>query len=256
MTEGAARSEASRAMLEDGRSAAVPPASLPRWIARYAKVSPAAGAYLVCRCLGFPWLAALERCVPPAGRILDLGCGYGLFAIVCGARAAARRVLGIDLLEDRLAVGREVLRRWGGGTSVDLVRADLNDLPPGRFDVICFAHVLMYRPLPEQRALLARCRDRLAPGGRLLVVETVRSPAWKARLSRLQETIVIGARMRLSGARAWPSSGSSETALWDAADLEAYLGSLGLSVESRRMDRYSHLSHRLFIGVAGRERPE
>lgn len=230
------------------------PVSLLRWIARYASVSPAAGAYLVCRCLGFPWLASLERRLPASGRILDLGCGYGLLAILCGARAPGRRVLGIDILEARLAVGREVVRRQGCPDNVDLVHADLADLPDGPFDAICIAHVLLYRPLGEQRAVLQRCRDRLAPGGVLAVVETVRSPVWKARLARLQENIVVGAKVHLAGDRHWAALSPGSVFLWDAAALCSYLQSLGLRVASERLDRWSHLSHRLFIGVAESEK--
>lgn len=230
-------------------------ASLPAWIARYSLASPAAGAYLLLRSLGFPGLSTLERFMPRAGRILDLGCGYGLLSIVCGERSPGREVVGIDLLEERVAVGREVQRRHGGPGNVRLIAGDLADLPGGEFDAICFAHVLMYRPLEEQRAVLARCRERLTPGGVLLLAEAVSEPAWKARLARLQEKIVVGAKVRLFGWRAWAEIAPAGVHLWEPGSLGGFLQDLGLRVISRPLSGCSYLSHHLFIAGADAARP-
>ena len=224
--------------------------SLPAWIARYARVSPPAGAYLAARCMGFPGLPALERLLPRAGRILDLGCGYGLLPVLCADRSPEREVAGIDLLGTRVAVGREVLRRHGGPGNVRLTAGDLAKLPDGEFDAICLAHVLLYRPLHEQRAVLARCRERLAPGGLLLLAETVGEPAWKARLARVQERIVVGAKVRLCRWQTWRAIAPAGVHLWDPAALRDFLGELGLRVRSRPFSGWSYLSHHLFIAQA------
>src|SRR6267378_2352847 len=109
-------------MTRRGAGAGAPrPASLPTWIARFAAASIPAGAYHVARCLGFPYLSRLERALPAAGRVLD---------ILCGDRAPGRRVIGIDRLETRVAVGCEVLRRHGSPANVELRAADAVELPP------------------------------------------------------------------------------------------------------------------------------
>jgi SAM-dependent methyltransferase len=223
-----------------------------RWIGRFARVSPAAGAHLLARVAGFRHFDLLEAALPPGGPILDLGCGHGLLAILAAARAPERRVLGIDILEARVAVGRAVVARYGGPGNVALRRGDGRDLPDGPFAAICFAHTLMYLPLREQASLLERCRERLRSGGLLLIAEQVGEPAWKARLVRFQESLVVGARARLRGRGEWGRFAREGVHLWSEPALLDHLRGLGLHPASERLDRWSHLSHRLITASATR----
>src|SRR5688572_2964589 len=51
-------------------------------------------------------LAFVERYVPRHGFIVDIGCGHGLFANVLAEASDARRVLGVDVDERKIAVAR------------------------------------------------------------------------------------------------------------------------------------------------------
>ncbi len=223
--------------------------SLPAWLARYARVSPGAAAYLAFRCLGFPHFRRVEEELPKNGRILDAGCGHGLLAILAADGEPGRDILGIDLLEDRLRVGREVARREGL-SNVRFERGEIAAPPLGPFDAIVLADVLLYRPLREQRAVLEALAARLAAGGALFIKEQVTEPRWKSRLVEIQERLVVGAKVRLGGSREWAAMAPSGFHLWDAGDLQARLRSLGLATTSKRLDRLSYLSHRLFIAAA------
>ena len=60
--------------------------------------------------------AQVEQHVPRAGRVLDLGCGHGSFALYLAARSAERTVTGVDVDADKLAAARQAAgrgRRWG-----------------------------------------------------------------------------------------------------------------------------------------------
>jgi len=220
-----------------------------RWIARTAAVSPAAGAHLAVRCAGFTRFERLERALPRSGRILDVGCGHGLFALLAASRASGREVLGIDLLEERLEVARRVATRHGV-RNVWFERRSALDLPAGRFDAVVIADVLMYLPPDSQRLVILGAASRLAPGGVLVVKEQVQAPAWKARMVAMQERLAYALRVRLGFFRGWGTVATPAVHLWKSDDLVALFRSLGLEAREERLDRFSYLSHHLFVGVS------
>lgn len=228
--------------------------SMAGWILRTAAVSPAAAAHLAVRWAGFPALSSIERRLPKRGAILDAGCGHGLLALLAAARCPDREIVGIDLLEDRI----EVARRLAAGAGLANARFEARsfDPPPrGPFDAIVIADALLYRDLPEQRRVLAALSAELAPGGTLLVSEQSAEPRWKARLVSWQEQAIVALRVGLTGQSAWANIAPAGVHLWPEARLVATLRSLGLSVESVRLDRGCWLSHRLFIGAAAETLP-
>ncbi len=224
-------------------------------VRRFFRVDTRAGLYLLVRCAGFPHFDALERRLPPEGAILDAGCGYGLLAILAGERQPAREVLGIDRLEGRLRIGREVVRRFGP-RNVDLRAGRLEDLPRGPFAAVVLTDVLMYRPLADQARVLDDCRERLAPGGMLIVKEQVARPRWKARCVDWQEKLVVGMKTGLAPDSPWSEMAPHGVELWEAESLRDRLKGSGLMVEDEPMDAFSYLSHHLFIArAAGSARP-
>ena len=106
-------------------------------------------------------LPVLRRIPADAGRLLDVGCGGGVFGAAVKSTLGCE-VVGITYSE---AEAEEARRR------LDHVEvADLNDYAPqslGRFDCIVCSHVLEHLRQPD--ALLSRLRECLAPGGSLLV---------------------------------------------------------------------------------------
>ena len=98
-----------------------------------------------------------------AGSILDLGCGSG--EITDGFRALGLQAYGTEFDPKRLEVARSAY------PGVKFVLHDLNHTLPddlaGRFDVVTAIEVVEHLLLP--RALFARAREALAPGGRLII---------------------------------------------------------------------------------------
>ena len=112
---------------------------------------------LVCRKL------ALRR----GERVLDVGCGWGSFAIHA-ARHHGARVLGVTLSEPQVALGREAAKAAGVAELVELRVADYRQLSGDCFDAI--SSIGMVEHVGEERIdLYARTlKDLLRPGGRLL----------------------------------------------------------------------------------------
>jgi SAM-dependent methyltransferase len=178
--------------------------------------------------------------VPTSGRVLDVGCGHGLFTAYLAFDAPARDVVGVDLDERKLAASAPRVaraRRAGARLTLEVGRAGM--VPDGPWAAITVVDVLYLLPEGQQRALLERAVDRLAPGGRLLVKEMAPGPRWKARWNVLQETVAV----RIAGVTASESTGF---VFVDPARMAGWLERRGLAVARIRLDRgYPHPHHLL-----------
>ena len=100
-------------------------------------------------------------------RVLDVGCGWGSFAIHAAARHGAR-VTGITLSEPQARLAREGAAAAGVGELVDIRVLDYRELAGERFDAI--ASIGMVEHVGEEKIdVYAQTLTRLLePGGRLL----------------------------------------------------------------------------------------
>ncbi len=100
-------------------------------------------------------------------RVLDVGCGWGSFAIHAASRHGVN-VLGITLSEPQAELGRERARAAGVGDLVEIRVADYRELSAGPFDAI--SSIGMVEHVGEERIdeYARKLASLLRPGGRLL----------------------------------------------------------------------------------------
>ena len=100
-------------------------------------------------------------------RVLDVGCGWGSFAMHA-AREHGVRVLGVTLSEEQVKLGRERVRDAGLSDVVELRLADYRELGAEQFDAI--SSIGMVEHVGEERIdlYMRTLHGLLAPGGRLL----------------------------------------------------------------------------------------
>ncbi|HXH81494.1 MAG TPA: class I SAM-dependent methyltransferase [Candidatus Tectomicrobia bacterium] len=124
---------------------------------------------------GAPEWPAMRALLPDLHglRVVDLGCGFGWFCRWAREHGAAQ-VLGIDVSDNMLARARAA----SDDLAITYVRADLEtvELPRGAFDLAYSSLALHY--IDDLPGLLARVRDALVPGGRLVV--SVEHPIYTA----------------------------------------------------------------------------
>ncbi len=103
----------------------------------------------------------------PGERVLDVGCGWGAFALHA-ARHHDVHVTGITLSPSQVARARERVEEAGLAGKVDIRLADYRELVAEPFDAI--ASIGMVEHVGEVRidAYAARLAELLKPGGRLL----------------------------------------------------------------------------------------
>lgn len=122
--------------------------------------------------------AVLEFLAPVSGmRILDAGCGDGVYSVAAAARGA--RVTGVDLSEDMPALARE--RSAAQGVKVDWRRGDVLSLPfpDSSFDLAIAVTLLCL--VPDPREAVRELARVLVPGGRLVIGELHRWSFWALR---------------------------------------------------------------------------
>lgn len=112
-------------------------------------------------------LVCSKLSLQPGERVLDVGCGFGSFAIHAATRHGVR-VLGITLSMPQAELARRRAKEAGLDREVEIRVADYRELDEEPFDAV--ASIGMVEHVGEQRIdLYARQLARfLRPGGRLL----------------------------------------------------------------------------------------
>ncbi|MGB1274435.1 MAG: class I SAM-dependent methyltransferase [Nannocystaceae bacterium] len=111
------------------------------------------------------WTKLMQQHLPRGAKVLDVGCGTGVFSHYLGERGHC--VVGVDGSQKMLAVARERLGpKTAGRVTFVQGRVPFDD-HPGPFGAIVCSSVLEY--VGELGTALEGFRQRLQPGGILMV---------------------------------------------------------------------------------------
>jgi SAM-dependent methyltransferase len=137
-------------------------------------------------------LSVMDLLLPDEGRILDIGCGFGLFAAYFGQTQPARRIVGVDPNERRIAMAQRVCDTIGlkGNTffAGDAREVELEGTFAGAYVLDVMHHI----PESDQLPLLERLRDVLAPRGVLVIKDITTEPAFGLEFTRLLDRVMVG----------------------------------------------------------------
>jgi cyclopropane-fatty-acyl-phospholipid synthase len=100
-------------------------------------------------------------------RVLDVGCGWGAFAIHAASNYGARLV-GITLSPPQAELARQRVAQAGLSEEVEIRVADYRDLHGERFDAIASIGMVEHVGESQIDVYARKLADMLAPGGRLL----------------------------------------------------------------------------------------
>jgi 2-polyprenyl-3-methyl-5-hydroxy-6-metoxy-1,4-benzoquinol methylase len=137
-------------------------------------------------------LSVMDLLLPDEGRILDIGCGFGLFAAYFGQTQPGRRIVGVDPNERRIEMARRVCDSVGL-TGNTFHAGDARDVAlEGPFDGAYVLDVMHHIPESDQLALLERLRDLLSPRGVLVIKDITTEPAFGLEFTRLLDRVMVG----------------------------------------------------------------
>lgn len=169
---------------------------------------------------------AMSHLLPEDGVVLDLGSGSGqLLAHLARARPDVRGI-GTDLAESMLDTGRGLLRDAGLADRVELVQADMTELPvelAERVDLISTVWALHHLPTEED---LDRCLAQIAR-----IRNRTGCAVWIFDFARLRRDATIHALLELSRdapQRLREDGFASVRAAWSEAELRSAMGGAGL----------------------------
>lgn len=137
----------------------------------------------------------LDRIAPEAGdHILEIGCGWGGFALYA-ARRIGCRVTGVTLSTEQLRLAREQARAAGLDHLVTFELRDYRDLAE-RYDHV--VSIEMFEAVGEAYwpQYFQTIRDRLRPGGRaaiqMITIDESRFAGYRASVDFIQKYIFPG----------------------------------------------------------------
>jgi 4-hydroxy-2,2'-bipyrrole-5-carbaldehyde O-methyltransferase len=114
----------------------------------------------------------IERAIPErsALRLLEIGCGSGVYLRYAATRNLSLTALGLELQPAVAEMARRNLRSWDLEDRVKVEDGDFRARAPGeQFDIATLYNNIYYFPVEERVALLQRIGSFLRPGGFLLL---------------------------------------------------------------------------------------
>lgn len=210
----------------------MPPTPIERIVASYK--APVVRAYSkVCfSILRQPFLEEIDQWLPEQGRILDVGCGCGLFSLYFAQTQPRRELLGIDIDTRRVTLALASARDLGLD-NVDHPVANATEWTSTEtfaavymLDVLHHLRAEAAEPLPQVLA------GRLKPGGTLLLKEVADRPRYKMLFTPLLDRLMVG---------------MDPIHCWSPPVLARPLERLGFDVKRHQMNDYLPYPHVLYI---------
>lgn len=181
---------------------------------------------------------AVEPHVPKAGRIMEIGCGHGLFSLYLAQQSPEREVTGVDVDEDKIPFARAAASAAEAtNVTFDVVAPDA--LPEGSWDAIVVVDVLYLLGREGASRLIAAAAGAVAPGGVVVLKEMAERPRWKYAVNQFQEILATKVIRITEG---------DHVEVVPPSAIVAELERAGLEVSQHGVDRgYLH-PHHLIVG--------
>lgn len=137
-------------------------------------------------------LQALEQHLPSTGHVLDIGCGFGLFALYLALKYPSLQVRGVDQDEKRIQQARQSAQKLG----LDNIKFEVGDATQWEggqsFDVIYAIDLIHHLPRTTVPGFLKALKNHLKSDGQLLLKDIAHTPMWGRWFTLLLDRVMVG----------------------------------------------------------------
>lgn len=137
------------------------------------------------------FLDALEQHLPQDGQILDIGCGFGLFALYYAMTGPRRTVSGFDLYERRINQSNEVAQKLGVRNAEFFAQDATTFGFAEAYDAIVTMDLLHHVGADVAESLIRNSYRYLVPGGILVVKDVDTRPLFKLWFTYLLDKFMM-----------------------------------------------------------------
>lgn len=133
----------------------------------------------------------LIEAVPCGARVLDIGCGAGLFLGLLVASGRTQDGIGFDTSADAISLAKRMQTRLPPGHRIRFEQLSVEEpWPEGQFDAVSLIDVMHHIPPQAQVGVLEMAAAKLRPGGRLIYKDMADRPIWMATANRVHDLVV------------------------------------------------------------------
>lgn len=126
--------------------------------------------------------------VPTGSRVLDIGCGTGVFLALLAAQGRLSAGIGCDISRKSLAAAEHMQATHPNGSLLSFQLAgDAGVWPAGPYDVVSAIDLLHHIPPHQQAEVFQAAAQRVRPGGLLLCKDMRADPWWCGLGNRLHD---------------------------------------------------------------------
>lgn len=137
-----------------------------------------------------PFQDILSR-VPAGSRVLDVGCGAGLFLMLLAKLSRIQSGFGFDISRSAIGAAQEAAERNNLTHVVQFgFRAADAGLPPGEWGTISALDVLHHVPRPYQHDFVRSLCKAVPQQGYLIIKDMVTKPRWRAAANQMHDLIM------------------------------------------------------------------
>jgi len=145
--------------------------------------------YIKLRPLIIPF-GFIEKHVPQKGTIVDIGCGFGIFANYLALKSKKRKVIGIDIVEKRISWANKT---YDNVSNLSFMCGDITGTKIPSTDIITAVDVFHHIPTSEfQTKLLKSCFGVLSKNGKLIIKDLDTKPLWKYWWNWIHDYLMTG----------------------------------------------------------------